>query len=30
VANVWMIDGRKPERINELVQTGNTIGTKVI
>ena len=30
VANVWMIDGRKPERITELVQTGNTIGTKVI
>ena len=30
VANVWMIDGRIPERIAELVQTGNTIGTKVI
>ncbi len=30
ITNVWMIDGRKPERILELLQTGNTIGTKVI
>jgi isopentenyl phosphate kinase len=30
VPNVWMLDGRKPERILELIQTGNTIGTKVI
>lgn len=30
VDEVWMIDGRKPERINQLIQTGNTIGTKVI
>ena len=30
INNVWMIDGRKPERMLELVQTGNTIGTKVI
>tara|TARA_Y100000996_G_C22558879_1_gene656542 strand:- start:3073 stop:3915 length:843 start_codon:yes stop_codon:yes gene_type:complete len=30
VDNVWLIDGRKPERILELVETGNTIGTKVI
>ena len=30
VEHVWMIDGRKPERILELLQTGNTIGTKVI
>ena len=30
IDNVWLIDGRKPERILELVETGNTIGTKVI
>ena len=30
VENVWMLDGRKPERIQELIQTGKTIGTKVI
>ena len=30
VGNVWMLDGRKPERIQELIQTGKTIGTKVI
>ena len=30
IENVWMIDGRKPERIQELIKTGNTIGTKVI
>jgi len=30
IPNVWMLDGRKPERIEELIQTGNTIGTKVI
>jgi len=30
IKNVWMIDGRIPERMLELVQTGNTIGTKVI
>ena len=30
VANVWMIDGRKPERMQELIKTGNTTGTKVI
>jgi isopentenyl phosphate kinase len=30
IANVWMLDGRKPERILELIKTGNTIGTKVI
>ena len=30
VDDVWLIDGRKPERILELVETGNTIGTKVI
>jgi isopentenyl phosphate kinase len=30
IPNVWMLDGRKPERIQELIQTGNTTGTKVI
>ena len=30
VPNVWMIDGRKPERMQELIKTGNTTGTKVI
>ena len=27
---VWMLDGRKPERITELISTGQTIGTKII
>ena len=30
VPNVWMLDGRKPERMLELIKTGNTTGTKVI
>lgn len=30
VSNVWMLDGRKPERMQELIKTGNTTGTKVI
>ena len=30
VSNVWMLNGRKPERILELIRTGTTVGTKVI
>ncbi len=30
IPEVWMLDGRKPERITELLLTGKTIGTKII
>ncbi|MFQ3360468.1 MAG: isopentenyl phosphate kinase [Candidatus Thalassarchaeaceae archaeon] len=30
VEEVWFIDGRKPDRILELIRKGTTIGTKII
>ena len=30
VEEVWILDGRRPERILELVRTGETIGTKIL
>jgi len=30
VPNVWFIDGRKPERVLELLNTGNTRGTQIV
>tara|TARA_B100000686_G_scaffold353282_1_gene458271 strand:- start:5159 stop:5956 length:798 start_codon:yes stop_codon:yes gene_type:complete len=30
VEQVWILDGREPERIIELVQTGETLGTKIL
>tara|TARA_B100000902_G_scaffold33115_2_gene39665 strand:+ start:8707 stop:9558 length:852 start_codon:yes stop_codon:yes gene_type:complete len=30
IDHVWMIDGRKPERVIELIQQGSTIGTKIV
>ena len=30
VNEVWIMDGRKPSRILELVRTGKTIGTKIL
>ena len=30
VDNVWFIDGRKPERVLELLNSGNTRGTQIV
>ena len=30
VKDVWFIDGRKPERVLELLNSGNTIGTQIV
>ena len=30
VDNVWIIDGRKPERIIELIEHGETRGTRIV
>lgn len=30
LSDVWMIDGRKPERVIELIEEGSTIGTKIV
>tara|TARA_B100001750_G_C15513924_1_gene605574 strand:+ start:2419 stop:3237 length:819 start_codon:yes stop_codon:yes gene_type:complete len=30
VPNVWIVDGEHPSRIEQVVLTGNTIGTKII
>ena len=30
VENVWFIDGRKPERVLELLNSGNTRGTQIV
>ena len=30
VSNVWFIDGRKPERVLELLTTGTTRGTQIV
>tara|TARA_B100000029_G_scaffold231323_1_gene228777 strand:+ start:4290 stop:5090 length:801 start_codon:yes stop_codon:yes gene_type:complete len=30
VEQVWILDGREPSRIIELVQTGKTLGTKIL
>jgi len=29
IENVWFINGKKPERILQLIRTGSTIGTKI-
>ncbi|PDH24924.1 MAG: hypothetical protein CND29_01130, partial [Marine Group II euryarchaeote MED-G36] len=29
VEEVWLIDGRKPERVIELIENGITVGTRV-
>ena len=29
VNDVWLIDGRKPERVIDLIENGVTIGTRV-
>ena len=30
VDNVWFIDGREPERVLELLNSGNTRGTQIV
>ena len=30
VKDVWFIDGRKPERVLELLNSGNTRGTQIV
>lgn len=30
VPNVWFLDGRKPNRVKELIETGHTKGTQIV